>query len=176
MAPYIKRMPAGIAGSITRPLETTTEPGRLQPNTGANAADAVTEYGCAAVLDATTKLYRLPKAGDTAADIVLLPRPYPGGLPEFIGTLGVTPVDYVHTADIMKRGYMSVKLRGVTAAAKGGTVYVRIAAAAAGKPIGGFEAAADNTNTVALDSKTEFTGAAYTDAVFGAVTEIAFNI
>ena len=175
MAPYLKRMPAGIAGSITRPLETTTEPGRLQPNTGGNAADAITEYGSAAVLDATTKLYRLPKAGDVAADIVFLPRPYPGGLAQFEGVLGVTPVDYVHTADVMKRGYMSMKLRAGTAA-KGGIVYVRIAAAAAGKPLGGVEAAADGGNTVALDARTEFTGPAYTDSTFGAMTEIAFNI
>lgn len=175
MTGYLTRMPAGIAGAITRPLETTTEPGIVQPNAGANAADAPTEYGSAVVYDATTKKWRLPKAGDTADKIAFLTRPYPGGAAEYKGTLGVTPIDYDHVVDVMRRGYLSVKLRAGTAA-KGGTVYVRIAAAAAGKPLGGVEAAADSTNTVALDSKSYFMGAAYTDSTFGAMTEIAFNI
>jgi hypothetical protein len=67
---------------------------------------------------------------------------------------------------------VDVALGGTAAAAKGGTVYVRVAAAAAGKPLGGFEAAADGTNTIALPANTYFTGPA--DA-YG-ITEIAFNI
>ncbi|MNT89175.1 hypothetical protein D3C72_2298560 [compost metagenome] len=62
-------------------------------------------------------------------------------------------------------------LGGTTDAAKGGTVYVRIAGAAAGKPLGGIEAAADSTNTVAL-TNAYFTGPK--DA-YG-VVEVAFNI
>ena len=40
----------------------------------------------------------------------------------------------------------------------GGAVYVRVAAAATGKPIGGIEAAADSANTIVL-AHCEFTGA-----------------
>lgn len=176
MVAFLTRMPAGIAGAITRPLETTTEPGMLQPNSGGAAADAPLEYGTAVVWDAATKKWRLPKAGDVAAQIAFLTRPYPGGVAEFNGALGVTPVDAIHVADIMKRGYLNVKLRAVTAAAKGGSVFVRIATPAAGKPIGGVEAAADGANTVQLDAKSGFMGPAYTDPNFGAITEIGFNI
>jgi hypothetical protein len=86
--------------------------------------------------------------------------------------LGTSTPPTSGVTDILKRGYVMVSLGGVAAATKGGTVYVRVAGAAAGKPLGGFEAAADSTNTVALPSNTYFTGPA--DA-YG-VTEIAFNI
>ena len=73
--------------------------------------------------------------------------------------------------DILKRGYIIVNLGGTTDAAKNGTVYVRVANASAGKPIGGVEAAADSTNTVAL-TNAYFTGPK--DA-YG-VAEVAYNI
>lgn len=178
MVAFLTRMPAGISGSITRPLESTIEPGILYRSTDAlGAAFVPTEYGQAVVLDATAKRYRLPNAGDTAADIAgFLTRPYPGGVAQFQGVLGTTPVDGDHAVDVMKRGYMSVKLRGVTASAKQGLVYVRIATPTGIAPRGGVEAAADGANTVVLDAKTRFMGAAFTDGTFGAETEIAFNI
>jgi hypothetical protein len=265
MVAFLLRMPAGIAGSITRPEETTTEPGIL---TAAGVSGTPTEYGLAVVLDATTKKYRLPTVGDVARDVRILTRPYPGGLAEFQGTLGVTPVDTIHVADVMRRGYINVKLRNGTAA-KHGKVYVRKANASGGKIIGGFEATpdlgalaavktgtgngtfvadvttpvaagaiegvytatfADAThivlsdpngivlgtyviggstgnavtisdqikgvvtqgsvvfiagdsfaitvafNTIELNANTEFTGPAYTDTTFGAITEVGFNI
>ncbi len=51
---------------------------------------------------------------------------------------------------VLKRGYINVQLNGSTAAVKGGTVYVRVASPSAASRSGGFEAAADSTNTVAL--------------------------
>lgn len=178
MVAFLYRLPAGISGAITRPLESTIEPGILYRATDAlGAAFVPSEYGQAVVLDATAKRYRLPNVGDTAADIAgFLTRPYPGGVAQFQGVLGVTPVDGDHVVDIMKRGYLSLKLRGVTAAAKGGLVYVRIAAATGISPLGGVLAAADAGNTVVMPSHTRFMGPAYTDATFGAETEVAFNI
>lgn len=173
MVAFLTRMPAGIAGAITRPLETTTVPAIL---TAAGQANVPVEYGCAVVLDATTKKWRLPIVGDTAAQIAILPRPYPGGLAQYQGALGVTPVDTIHTGDVMRRGYINVKLR-IGTAAKQGVVYVRIQnPVGSTQPVGGFEAVADGANTVALDAKSYFMGPAFTDATFGAITEIAFNI
>lgn len=59
------------------------------------------------------------------------------------------PVDYI------TRGSVMVTVNAGTPTA-GGSVYIRVAAAAAGKPIGGFEAAADSTNTILL-TNAEFT-------------------
>jgi hypothetical protein len=98
-------------------------------------------------------------------------RPYPiqGNGTDPLGT-STPPTSGV--TDILKRGYVMVSLGGTTAATKGGTVYVRVATPSAGKPLGGFEAASDTTNTVAMPSNWYFTGPA--DA-YG-ITEIAVNI
>jgi hypothetical protein len=66
---------------------------------------------------------------------------------------------------------MTVLLGGATAAKKNGAVYVRIQNAAAGQPVGGFEAAADGGNTVLV------TGAYFTSAQdANNNVEVAFNI
>jgi len=49
----------------------------------------------------------------------------------------------------MRRGYMTVQNNAGVPSVEG-QVYVRVAAAAAGKPIGGIEAAADGGNCVAI--------------------------
>lgn len=53
---------------------------------------------------------------------------------------------------VIERGGVAVQVNGaaVNAPVIDGAVYVRIAAAATGKPIGGFEAAADGTNTIQI--------------------------
>lgn len=146
MVSFLTRMPAGVAGAITRPLESTIEPGIL---TAVGQSGSPGEYGLAVCLDATTKKYRLPTVGDTDRDVVILTRPFPGGLEELQGVLGVTPVDTVHVGDVMKRGYVNVKLRN-GAAVKHGRVYVRKANASGGKVIGGFEAVADPGTTAGI--------------------------
>jgi len=69
-------------------------------------------------------------------------------------TLGSYPL--AAAVPVMERGAVMVQCNNaaVNAPAKDGAVFVRIAAAATGKPIGGFEAAADSTNTVALTNCT----------------------
>ena len=110
-------------------------------------------------------------AGDTATVAYgLLVRPYPttgGAASDPLGT-ATPPASGI--GDVMRRGYMTVKNNAGTPALNG-QVYVRVAAAAAGKPIGGIEAAADSTNTIAI------TGAIFTNAgdAKGNV-EIAYNI
>ena len=68
--------------------------------------------------------------------------------------------DYVDggVADVLTRGQMTVKCNAGTPTA-GGTVYVRVAVGSdATLPVGGFEAAADSTNTVALTNVEWTTG------------------
>jgi hypothetical protein len=72
--------------------------------------------------------------------------------------------------DVLKRGFINVKLNSGTAS-NGSTVYVRVAAASGAKVIGGIEAAADSTNTIVM-ANAYFTGAA--DASGNA--EIAYNL
>ena len=57
--------------------------------------------------------------------------------------------------DFITRGSVMVTVNAGTPTA-GGLVYIRIATPAAGKPIGGFEAAADGANTIQL-TNAEFT-------------------
>ena len=150
MVAFTYRMPGGIAGNISRYQGLTAEPQQITPY---GTTGAPTFYGCALVVDATAGNVgnmRLPAAGDTAASIYgVLIRSFPvqGGQADGLGNVAPPASGII---DVMKRGYMSVFLNGSTAAAKNGTVYVRIAAPSAGKVIGGFEAAADSSNTVTL--------------------------
>jgi hypothetical protein len=98
----------------------------------------------------------------------LLVRPYPTVSSQ--DPLGTSTPPVSGMADVLRRGYMTVKVNAGTPSL-GSQVYVRVAAAAAGKPIGGIEAAADSTNTIAV------AGATFMNAgdASGNV-EIAFNI
>jgi hypothetical protein len=162
---YTFRMPAGFAGDLQRAEVATIETQLI------DSATPPTAFGVAVKLVAG-KIQPINLAADTAAlvyGINLRPYPIQGNGTDPLGT-STPPTSGV--VDVLKRGYVDVALGGTAAAAKGGTVYVRVAAAAAGKPLGGFEAAADGTNTIALPANTYFTGPA--DA-YG-ITEIAFNI
>lgn len=169
MVAILKRMASGIPGNLTRDSSgNTVEPQIITPfgTTGAPYA-----YGVAVQIDATSGQARLLAAGDTDAYGVLV-RPYPTSNPNTTDGLGTSTPPLSGVCSVMVRGYINITLNGATAAKKGGTVYVRLASASAGKPIGGFEAAADGGNTVALPDKSYFTGPA--DA--SGNCEIAYNI
>ncbi|WP_011298544.1 structural cement protein Gp24 [Cupriavidus necator] len=157
------RMASGIPGDISRQSQATVEPQLL------NSSLPFPGYGLFGKI-AAGKFVPIT-GGDAAAAVYgLLVRPYPttgGAGSEPLGT--ATPPT-TGVADVMRRGYMTVKNNAGTPAI-GGQVYVRVAAAAAGKPIGGIEAAADSTNTIAV------TGATFMNAgdANGNV-EIAYNI
>lgn len=162
---YTYRMPAGFAGDLQRAEVATIETQQI------DATTPPTAFGVAVKL-VSGKIQPINLAGDTAALVVgvnLRPYPIQGNGTDPLGT-STPPTSGV--TDILRRGYVNVQLNGTTAAAKGGTVYVRVANASAGKPIGGFEAASDTTNTIALPSNWYFTGPADS---YG-VTEIAVNI
>lgn len=165
---FSKRMPAGIAGAVTRAEHSTIEPQIITP---AGTTGAPLTYGVPVQIDSTSGQARLLAAGDTDAYGALV-RPYPLSNTNTTDGLGAATPPTAGVCDVLVRGYMTVTLNGATAAKKAGTVYVRLAAPAAGKPIGGIEAAADGGNTVALPDKWYFTGPADTSGN----VEIAINI
>lgn len=164
MPAFQYRMPAGIPGALTRLENQSTEAALL------DTTNFPTAYGVPVAIDATSKGARKIMAGDTAASVYgFYVRPYV--TQNVNDPLGTSTPPSSGIGNVLKRGYMTVKLNGATAAVKNGTVYIRTAAGT-GTIIGGVEAAADGTNTFAIASNTYFTGPA--DA--NGNVEIAFNI
>lgn len=155
------RMPSGIPGDVSRKLDSTVDTGIFNPSL------PFASYGIPVKL-ASGKI--VPFAGgETTADLFgFLVRPYPTQSAQ--EGLGAATPATSGPGNVLRRGWMTVKCNAGTPA-QGGTVYVRIAAASGAKVIGGLEAVADSTNTVAL------TGVKFTNAgdANGNV-EIEYNI
>lgn len=158
MAAYTYRMPSGIPGDVSRKSHSTIE--------SHNMPTPVAAFGVFAKLDASGNLAPLGSA-DTADSVYgLIVRSYPttsatNDLGEAVPSKGIT--------DVLVRGYMTVKCNAGSAK-KGGAVYVRIGAAATGKPIGGIEAVADGANTITVKARFMH------DADASGNVEIAYNI
>ncbi|MEE3504842.1 hypothetical protein QN399_00945 [Pseudomonas sp. 10C3] len=160
---FLYRMPSGIPGDVSRPSQSTIEPCILDSTNvfagyglfGKNVAGKFVPVG----------------AGDVATAVYgLYVRPYPTTGGAASDPLGTSTPPTKGVGDNMRRGYMTVKSNAGTASL-GSQVYVRVATAGAGKPIGGIEAASDTTNTIAIVGAT-FMAAA--DAAGN--VEIAYNI
>jgi len=166
MTAFQYRMPAGIPGDISRDhAQATVEPGLF------DASAPFSAYGLPAKL--VSGKYQ-PFAGGEAATALaaLVVRPFPISSQVASGGLGTSvPPQTGGLGDFLKRGYMAVQLNGGATVAKGGQAYIRVAAAASGKPIGGIEGAADSTNTIA-PAGLVFMGPA--DA--NGIVEVAYNI
>jgi len=155
------KMPAGFAGSVSRVESATIEPNLIDDGTPPTIFGAPVKLVSGKVRNLTT--------GDTASAVYgFLVREFPAGASQ--DGLGTSTPPTLGAASVLKRGYIMAGVNAGTAA-KNGTVYVRVAAAAAGKPLGGVEAVADSTNTVALTGA-YFNGPA--DAL--GVAEIAYNL
>lgn len=139
---FLYRMPAGIPGDVTRASQSTIEPVFLDP------ALPFAGYGLFGKI-AAGKFVPFGAGDANGADYGLLVRAYPTTGGSGADPLGTSTPPTKGVADVLRRGYMTVKLNAGTAS-KDSQVYVRVAAAAAGKPIGGIEAVADSTNTVAI--------------------------
>lgn len=163
MVAYLKRMPAGIAGAISRPQDLTVEPVLL------DSTNVFTAYGLAGKYS-SGKFVPIV-AADTAAVVAgIFIRPYPTtSQPDIVRQIG-SGKNYM--GDCMKRGYASVNIGSdATAVTLGGDVYMRVATPSDSSPLGAFLAAADSTNTVQI-TNAYFTGPG--DA--SGNIEIAFNI
>ncbi|MBO9332897.1 hypothetical protein GHR37_27525 [Achromobacter xylosoxidans] len=143
MVAYLYRMPSGIPGDVSRKENSVVEAQIL------NASLPFSAYGLVGKMAAGKFV---PFAGGEAATDAygVLVRPFPTNS----GTdgLGTATPPTSGPVDVLRRGYITVKLNGGATVAAGGPVYVRVAAAASGKPLGGFEGAADSTNTVAINA------------------------
>ncbi len=165
MTTFQFRMPAGIPGALTRVEHATVEPQLF------DAANPCPAYGVPVKINGAGKIQPIGAADVVAAVYGLLVRPFPTNAgQEPLGTS--TPPQNGGIADVLRRGYMMVLLSsGSVAAVKAGQVYIRIATAGAGKPIGGYEAAAGGTNTLAV-TDFFFTGPADANGNI----EVEFNI
>lgn len=163
MVAYTTRMPSGIPGDVTRPASVHIEPAVL------NSALPFAAYGVFGKI--ASGRFVPVTTGDAASAVYgLLVRPFPITGANASDPLGTAVPPTTGMADVLRRGYASVLLRAGTAA-QNGQVHVRVAAASAGRPIGGIEAAADGSNTIAVAGCT-FMGPA--DA--SGNVEIAYNI
>lgn len=143
MVAFVYRMPSGIPGDVSRKENSVVETQIL------NASLPFSAYGLVGKM-ASGKF--VPFAGGEAATDAygVLVRPFPTNS----GTdgLGTATPPTSGPGDVLRRGYITVKLNGGATVTAGSQAYIRVAAAAAGKPLGGWEGAADSTNTVAINA------------------------
>lgn len=163
MTAFLYRMPYGIPGDLTRAAQSTVETQVL------NSALPFAGYGLFGKI-ASGKFVPVTTGDAASAVYGLLVRPFPTQGANASDPLGTSVPKTTGAADVLRRGYANVKVNAGTAAI-GGTVYIRVANAAAGKPIGGIEAASDGANTIAVTGCT-FMG----DADASGNVEIAYNI
>lgn len=153
-------MASGIPGVISRTgggVVMDVEPCAL------SAASPIALYGLAGIYNAADGAFRALAVGDAVIS-GFLSRPFPQNATSatgffgstVLGAAGVPPQAGGEGAN-MRAGYMTVLLQGnnagvVTAAAKGGQVYVCIQNPPAGGSVGGVTAAADGGNTIAINA------------------------
>ena len=137
-------MPAGFNGQVARTSFAVIESKFVK------SSAPVASYGCACRLDGDT--VAALTGSTTAAQVYgFVVRPQVTALAQYpnAGFDDFEAPDVGQPQGILVKGYLNVKVNNGVAAA-GGDVYVRVAAGAADKPIGGVEAVADGSNTVKL--------------------------
>lgn len=156
---FTTRMPSGIPGDISAKAQAVVDPVVL------NAAAAFSGYGVPGKF-VTGKFVPVSAVADGAKVRGFLVRPYPTQTANADGS----GVSSQMVGDALRSGHMTVK-NNAGVPAKDGAVYVRVAVAGAGKPIGGIEAAAVANETEVVPGA-YFTGAADADGN----VEIEYNI
>lgn len=165
------RMGATVPGTVNRTHPFTIE-GCL-----ADAGTPPTAFGQPVVVD-TGGGVRPLVAGDSGLTAIygITVRPYPfqqQATTNYGSTAfgdGAPATD--QAVDVLRSGYITGRLGGTAVAAKGGAVFVWVAADSGAHKQGYFEAEATGGSTIALDAKTTFNGPA--DA--NGFAEVAFNI
>jgi hypothetical protein len=160
-------MPLGSPGDLTRDVHDVTIEAYFN-----NVNVPIVGFGLPVKLGNVADTATGIVGADVSASIVgIVVREYPA-YPGTFANVGIgagAPV-VPGPVGIMKRGYMAVKCNFGTPA-KEGVVYVRIAAPAGAKVIGGIEATADAGNTIILIGA-QFTGGPDADGN----AEIRYNI
>jgi hypothetical protein len=160
-------MPLGTPGDITRDVHEST----VEPYFNSTTVP-VLGFGLPVKLGAQASSATGIVAADVGASIVgFSVREYPsypgGNMANLAAGAGIPMAGAI---GIMKRGYMAVKCNFGTPV-KEGIVYVRIAAPAGAKVIGGIEATADGANTIIVPNA-QFNGPADADGN----AEIRYNV
>ena len=141
MTAFLFRAPSGVAGDITRQLDTTVESGLL------NAANAPAAFG--APVKIVSGKFEAIEAGDAAADFAgIISRIAPSIAGDTAQTFASGTPNAESVQGIVVSGYINV-VCPVGTPARGGAVYMRVAAAT-GKAVGDLEATADGTDNVLL--------------------------
>lgn len=142
MSAYLKRMPSGIPGDVSRKLDSVVEQCVLNPSL------PFAGYGLPGKF-AGGKLVPLV-AGDLGSVVEAFNvRPYPTQTVNADGT----GVSASVIGDKLRFGFMTVQNNAGTPV-QGGQVYVRTGNASAGKPIDGIEAVAENVVTAVAGANT----------------------
>lgn len=167
------RMPAGFPGDVNR-----THPASIEPCV-IDSDDPPLSYGIPVVVDSATQGVRQLDSGDNALTTVygFTVRPYPfqqaSASNYGAASFGAATPPVTGPIDVLRLGYMVVKIPAGQNAVKGGPVFVRINNGTVAAPVGGVEAQADGGNTIALDpTRYMFNGTQ--DA--NGNTEIAINL
>lgn len=148
MGAILNRMPAGFPGDVSRKTEATIEAGFMA---------ATVPYGAPVALDGDGKFAPLSDGDDVYGFMV---RPYPTQM---------TAAEGGSIQDVMRSGYMTIKLAQGTAT-KSGQVYARHTAET-GKAVGDIEATAVAGENMAVPGCI-FMG----DADASGNVEISFNL
>jgi len=147
MVAYLTTMPAGFPGSLNRWEHATVEGQPISVTT------PPLTYGTMVVMDAATGSIRQATTSDTTGFYGLLVRPYPtqgfgspvGSLNDQLGTLTAPPTS--GACDVMRRGYMLVKLGGASAAVKNAAANIWTGATAGNQVQGNVTAVAPGAGT-----------------------------
>lgn len=137
---YLKNAPAGVVGDVTRLQNSIVEP--------VMQGSQFSGYGLPFKFNGSGKAVPI-EAGDTAASFKgILVRMVPSIGGNSAQGLNDTIPNLESVQGRLVEGYANVQCK-VGTPVKGGTVYMRVVAAAP-KAIGDFEATSDSTNSVAL--------------------------
>lgn len=139
MAAFTFRMPYGIPGDISRPSS-----GALTVEAQAFGATAFPAYG---VPVKVVSGLIVPIAANNDVVYGLLVRPFPITGANASDPLGASVPPLTGVANILRRGYMTVKVQlGSASCALNSAVYIRYQNAVAGQIIGGFEGLTTGNN------------------------------
>lgn len=145
MTSYLYRAPAGTVGDISRPDETTVEPGLLNP------AKAPASFG--APVKIVSGAFEAIEASDAASVFYgILSRVAPSIAGDTAQTLASGTPNTAAVQGIVRAGYVNVACAQGTPV-RGGQVFMRVTAAT-GKLVGDFETTADSGACVALSGVT----------------------
>lgn len=138
---YLTRMPSGIPGDVTRKSQSTIESVIL-------GATAFASFGLLGKIS-SGKFVPFGSGDKDGDEYGFLVRAYPTTSSQ--DPLGTSTPPTKGAVDVLKRGYITVKVNAGTSAL-GSQVYVRVANAGVSKPIGGIEAVGEVVGTAGTNT------------------------